>query len=146
MYLGNYLRGRLADGFTFITVIFSACLIYLLRIIIWHFDILFEWIRAANVVSSRDRIYIRIYIYVLYTCIYICTYIYTYIHSACARAKIYLPISNTTPAESTRFFKFNLRKKRYGTIILSLFESINYNFEIRVNTNCEKFLERENPY
>ena len=64
MYLGNYLRGRLADGFTFITVIFSACLIYLLRIIIWHFDILFEWIRAANVVSSRDRIYILIYIYI----------------------------------------------------------------------------------
>lgn len=78
MYLGNYLRGRLADGFTFITVIFSACLIYLLRIIIWHFDILFEWIRAANVVSSRDRIYIRIYIYVLYTYIYMyIIYVYT---------------------------------------------------------------------
>lgn len=138
MYLGNYLRGRLADGFTFITVIFSACLIYLLRIIIWHFDILFEWIRAANVVSSRDRIYVYIY------------NIYVYVYIQCARAKIYLPISNTTPVESTRSFKFSLRKKRYGTIILSLSlslsESINYNFEIRVNTNCEKFLERENPY
>ena len=55
-----------ADVFTFITVIFSAHLIYLSRIINWHSDILFKRIRAINVFATVSVVLrVRIVVYTI---------------------------------------------------------------------------------